>query len=181
MLNHLSDYIKDVYNKKKIFILTDDIVKDLYLDKVINSLSNDYDVDYVAIPNGEASKNISTYAYACEELINKGIKRNHLLLALGGGVIGDLCGFVAATLYRGIPYIGIPTTLLSQMDSSIGGKTGIDFAGRKNILGAFKQPSMVLIDPETLNTLDEREFNNGMGELIKHGAIGNYEVVTASN
>ena len=177
LLNHLSDYIKDVYNNKKIFILTDDIVKDLYLDKVINSLSNDYDVDYVAIPNGEASKNISTYAYVCEELINKGIKRNHLLLALGGGVIGDLCGFVAATLYRGIPYIGIPTTLLSQMDSSIGGKTGIDFAGRKNILGAFKQPSMVLIDPETLNTLDEREFNNGMGELIKHGAIGNKKLL----
>ncbi len=177
LLNHLSDYIKGVYNNKKIFILTDDIVKNLYLDKVINSLANDYDVDYVVIPNGEDSKNISTYAYVCEKLINIGIKRNHLLLALGGGVIGDLCGFVAATLYRGIPYIGIPTTLLSQVDSSIGGKTGIDFAGRKNILGAFKQPSMVLIDPETLNTLDEREFNNGMGELIKHGAIGNKKLL----
>ena len=98
-------------------------------------------------------------------------------MALGGGVIGDLCGFVASSLYRGIPYIGVPTSLLSQMDSSIGGKTGIDFFGRKNILGAFKQPSMVLIDPKTLDTLDPSEYTSGMGELIKHGAIGNKKLL----
>ena len=173
LLNNISKYIKEVYKNKKIFILTDDNVEKLYLNTVISSLKNDFDVDYVVIPHGEESKCLSTYAYVCEELIKKDIRRNHLLLALGGGVIGDLTGFVAATLYRGIPYIGIPTSLLSQMDSSIGGKTGIDFYNRKNILGAFKQPSMVLIDPKTLDTLDEIEFNNGMGELIKHGAIGN--------
>lgn len=177
LLSHLSFYIKNVYKNKKIYILTDDNVEKLYLNQAIKALENDFDVDYVVIPHGEESKTISTYANVCEALIEKGIKRNHLLLALGGGVIGDLCGFVAATLYRGIPYVGIPTSLLSQMDSSIGGKTGIDFAGRKNILGAFKQPSMVLIDPKTLDTLDEREFNNGMGELIKHGAIGNYKLL----
>lgn len=177
LLCHLSFYIKNIYKNKKIFIITDDIVKDLYLCKVINSLENDYEIDYVVIPNGEQSKSLAQYANVCEELINKGIKRNHLLIALGGGVVGDLCGFVAATLYRGLSYVGIPTTLLSQMDSSIGGKTGIDFNGRKNILGAFKQPSMVLIDPKVLNTLDEREFNNGMGELIKHAAIGNRNLV----
>lgn len=177
LLSHLSFYIEKVYKNKKIFIITDDKVASIYLDKVVKELSNKYDVDYVEIKNGEESKNISTYAYICEELINKGIKRNHLLLALGGGVIGDMTGFVASTLYRGLPYIGIPTSLLSQMDSSIGGKTGIDFAGRKNILGCFKQPLMVLIDPKTLNTLDDREFNNGMGELIKHGAIGNYNLL----
>lgn len=177
LLSHLSFYIKSVYKNKKIYILTDDNVEKLYLNQVIKSLENDFDVDYVVIPHGEESKTINTYITVCESLIDKGIKRNHLLLALGGGVIGDLCGFVAATLYRGIPYIGIPTSLLSQMDSSIGGKTGVDFAGRKNILGAFKQPSMVLIDPKTLDTLDEREFNNGMGELIKHGAIGNYKLL----
>lgn len=173
LLDKLGMYIQEVYKNKKIFILTDDKVSDLYLKKVIHALKDTYELDYVIIPNGEESKNIEIYAKCCEELINKGIKRNHLLLALGGGVIGDLCGFIASTLYRGIPYIGIPTSLLSQMDSSIGGKTGIDFAGRKNILGAFKQPLCVFIDPETLDTLDEREFNNGMGELIKHGAIGN--------
>ncbi len=177
LLSHLCFYIQKVYKNKKIFIVTDDTVKALYLDKVMNSLEQNYEVDYVVIPHGEESKNITVYARVCEQLIDKGIKRNHLLLALGGGVIGDLCGFVAATLYRGIPYVGIPTTLLSQMDSSIGGKTGIDFAGKKNILGVFKQPSMVLIDPKTLDTLDEREFNNGMGELIKHGAIGNKKLI----
>lgn len=177
LLSHLSLYISKVYKNKKIFIITDDKVGPLYLKRIIKELSNTYDVDYVVIKNGEESKNINTYAYICEELINKGIKRNHLLIALGGGVIGDMTGFVASTLYRGLPYVGIPTSLLSQMDSSIGGKTGIDFAGRKNILGCFKQPIMVLIDPKTLDTLDDREFNNGMGELIKHGAIGNYNLL----
>ncbi len=173
LLNHLSFYIKQVYQNNKIFIITDDNVEKLYLNNVIKSLEKDFIVDYVIIPHGEKSKSIITYADVCEKLIDKGIKRNNLLIALGGGVVGDLCGFVAATLYRGLPYVGIPTSLLAQMDSSIGGKTGIDFYNLKNIIGAFKQPKMVLIDPLTLNTLDKREFNNGMGELIKHGAIGN--------
>ena len=176
LLSNLERYISKVYHNKKIYILTDDIVEKLYLDKVIKALSN-YEVDYVVVPNGEDSKSLNTYAYVCEELIKKNIRRNHLLLALGGGVIGDLCGFVASTLYRGIPYIGIPTTLLSQMDSSIGGKTGIDFCGRKNILGCFKQPSMVLIDPTVLKTLTLDDFTSGMGELIKHGAIGNKKLL----
>ena len=177
LLDHLSFYIKEVYKNKKIFIITDDNVKRLYLEKVINSLKNDFELDSVVVPHGEESKSLKIYAEVCEALIDKGIKRNNLLIALGGGVIGDLCGFVAATLYRGLPYVGIPTSLLSQMDSSIGGKTGIDFYNKKNILGAFKQPKMVLIDPLTLNTLDKREFNNGMGELIKHGAIGNINLL----
>ena len=176
ILFNLSKYIKEVYKENKIFIITDDLVSKYYLNIVKDALS-DYIVEWVIIPNGEASKNINTYIYVCEELLKKDIRRNHLLLALGGGVIGDLTGFVAATLYRGLPYIGIPTSLLSQMDSSIGGKTGIDFFGRKNIVGAFKQPLMVIIDPKTLDTLDKREFNNGMGELIKHGAIGNYDLL----
>ena len=177
LINNLSFFIKNVYKNKKVYILTDDNVEKLYLDKAIKGLSDLYDVDYVVIPHGEESKVIEKYIYVCEELIKKDIRRNELLIALGGGVIGDLCGFVASTLYRGIPYVGVPTSLLSQMDSSIGGKTGIDFYNRKNILGAFKQPSMVLIDPETLKTLDKREFNNGMGELIKHGAIGNINLL----
>lgn len=176
-LDNVNTYIKTIYNNDKIFIITDDKVKDLYLDKVIKSLEKDYIVDYVVIPNGEASKTLEKYAYICEELLKKDIRRNNLIVALGGGVIGDISGFVASSLFRGLPYVGIPTSLLAQMDSSIGGKTGIDFYGRKNILGAFKQPKMVIIDPNTINTLDEREFNNGMGELIKHGAIGNKELL----
>ena len=177
VLDRLNDYIKTIYKNDKIFIITDDKVKDLYLDKAMKSLSADYIVDYVVIPNGEASKTLEKYAYICEELLKKDIRRNNLIIALGGGVIGDISGFVASSLFRGIPYVGVPTSLLAQMDSSIGGKTGIDFYGRKNILGAFKQPKMVLIDPLTINSLDEREFNNGMGELIKHGAIGNKKLL----
>lgn len=173
LLFHLSFYIKSVYREKKIFIITDDLVSKYYLDIVKNSLSDEFEVESVIIPNGETSKNIDVYADVCKELLAKDIRRNHLLLALGGGVVGDLTGFIAATLYRGLPYVGVPTSLLSQMDSSIGGKTGIDFYERKNIIGAFKQPLMVLIDPKTLDTLEKKEFNNGMGELIKHGAIGN--------
>lgn len=177
ILSRLSFYIKEIYKNKKIYIVSDDTVASLYLDKVIASLKDDFDVDYIIIPHGEESKSIEMYIKVCEGLIEKNIRRNELLLGLGGGVIGDLTGFVASSLYRGIPYVNVPTSLLSQMDSSIGGKTGIDFYGRKNILGAFKQPSLVLIDPLTLNSLPKREFNNGMGELIKHGAIGNKKLL----
>ena len=176
IINNASNYIKQVYNNKKVYIITDSNVEKLYLNQLIKALSNDFDVDYVVVKAGEESKCLSVYASVCEQLLEKNIRRNELLIALGGGVIGDLVGFVAATLYRGIPYVGIPTSLLSQMDSSIGGKTGIDFYNRKNIIGCFKQPSLVLIDPLTHKTLDKREFNNGMGELIKHAIIGNAEI-----
>ena len=173
IINNASNYIKQVYNNKKVYIITDSNVEKLYLNQLMNSLSSDFIVDYVVVPAGEESKCLSVYANVCEKLLEKNIRRNELLIALGGGVIGDLVGFIAATLYRGIPYVGIPTSLLSQMDSSIGGKTGIDFYNRKNIIGCFKQPSLVLIDPLTHATLDQKEFNNGMGELIKHAVIGN--------
>ena len=172
ILFHLSFYIKEIYQNKKIYIITDDNVEKYYLETVMNSLK-DYEVESVVVPHGEASKSIELYTKVVKELLDKDIRRNELLLALGGGVIGDLTGFVAATLYRGLPYVSVPTSLLSQMDSSIGGKTGIDFYERKNILGCFKQPKLVLIDPKTLHTLSKREWNNGMGELIKHAAIGN--------
>ena len=177
IINNALEYIEKIYNNNRIFIITDDNVGDLYLDNLIEALEKKYEVDFVVIPHGENSKNINVYSQICEALLKKDIRRNHLLIALGGGVIGDMCGFVASTLYRGLPYVGIPTSLLSQMDSSIGGKTGIDFYNRKNILGAFKQPKLVLIDPLVLDSLDEREFNNGMGELIKHGAIGNKKLL----
>lgn len=176
ILFHLSFYIKQIYKNKKIYIITDDIVAPLYLDIACQSLKQDFEVDYIILPHGEQAKSIEVYASTVTKLLDKNIRRNELLLALGGGVIGDLTGFIAATLYRGIPYVGVPTTLLSQMDSSIGGKTGIDFYNRKNILGSFKQPELVLIDPKTLATLSKEEFSNGMGELIKHAVIGNPEL-----
>ena len=173
IISKANEYIKEVYKNKKVYIITDSNVEKLYLNQVIEVLKNDFIVDYVVIPAGEESKCLNVYASVIDSLLEKNIRRNELLIALGGGVIGDLVGFISATLYRGLPYVSIPTSLLSQMDSSIGGKTGIDFYDRKNIIGCFKQPSLVLIDPLTHKTLDKREFNNGMGELIKHAIIGN--------
>ncbi len=173
ILSRLSFFIAEIYKNKKIYIITDDQVAEFYLQKVRTILEEKFIVEDVIVPHGESSKSIETYCSVVKQLLNKNIRRNELLLALGGGVIGDLTGLVAATLYRGLPYMSIPTSLLSQMDSSIGGKTGIDFDERKNIIGCFKQPKLVLIDPNTLNTLPVEEFKNGMGELIKHAVIGN--------
>ena len=176
ILDKAGDYIKNIYKGKNIFIITDDIVEGLYLNRLAKALAS-YNIYTTSFKNGEDSKSITTYINLCTSLIENDIRRGDLLIALGGGVTGDMVGFIASTIYRGIDYINIPTTLLSQMDSSIGGKTGIDFYGRKNIIGAFKQPLMVLIDPLLLNTLDNRELNNGMGELIKHGAIGSKDLL----
>jgi len=172
--NNIEDYlsieIKKIYKNRKIYIITDERVGALYLNKIVDLLS-DFDVKYIIIEGYEKSKSIETYSHVCKKLIELGAAREEMLIALGGGVIGDLVGFVAATLYRGMPFVQIPTSLLAQVDSSIGGKTGIDFAGHKNILGAFNQPKLVLIDPKFLQTLPIREMKNGYAEMIKHALI----------
>ena len=173
ILDKALDYISTVYNNKKVYIITDDLVSTFYLERLENILKEKYIVHSIIIKNGETSKCFDSYVDVCKKLIELDIRRNELLIALGGGVVGDLTGFVASTIYRGVPYVQIPTSLLAQMDSSIGGKCGIDFYDRKNIIGAFKQPKLVLIDPKTLDTLSDREFANGMAELIKHSIIGN--------
>ena len=170
LLVNIDDEIKKVYKNKNVYIITDERVAKLYLQNVKNALSS-FSVQAIIIEGYEKSKSLETYASVCEELINLGASRGELLIALGGGVIGDLVGFVASTLYRGMPFVQIPTTLLAQVDSSIGGKTGIDFLGHKNILGAFNQPKLVLIDPTVLKTLPIRELKNGYGEMIKHALI----------
>ncbi len=172
-LNHLSFYLKNIYHGSKIYIITDDMVASYYLAKVVQELKQSYRVESIEIPHGEASKSLTIYQTVIQALLAKNIHRNELLIGLGGGVVGDLTGFIAATLYRGLPYVNIPTSLLSQLDSSIGGKTGIDFLNHKNVIGAFHQPKLVVIDPHTLATLPQEERNNGMGELIKHALIGN--------
>ena len=172
---YIEKEIKEVYSNKNIYIITDERVGSLYLDEISSSLKS-YNVKSIVIEGYESSKSLETYAYLCEELINLGATRGELLIALGGGVIGDLVGFVAATLYRGMPFIQIPTSLLAQVDSSIGGKTGIDFIGHKNILGAFNQPIKVLIDPLFLKTLPIRELKNGYAEMIKHAFIYSYDL-----
>ena len=120
---------------------------------------------------GEASKSMTQTETLCREMIRAGHDRTSLVIALGGGVVGDLAGFVAAVFYRGLPFVQIPTTIVSQVDSSVGGKTGVNTPEGKNLLGAFHQPALVLVDPDTLLTLPDREFREGFAEVIKHAAI----------
>lgn len=175
LLDDLDSEIRKVYNNKTIYIITDKRVAAHYLDRVCDSLHS-FNIKTIVIEGYEKSKSLEVYAQICEKLIFTGASRKELLIALGGGVIGDLVGFVAATLYRGMPFVQIPTSLLAQVDSSIGGKTGIDFLGHKNILGAFNQPELVLIDPTVLKTLPARELKNGYGEMIKHALISSKEL-----
>ncbi|RYD20137.1 MAG: 3-dehydroquinate synthase [Verrucomicrobiaceae bacterium] len=123
------------------------------------------------VPAGEASKSISHTEELCREMIRAGHDRKSLVVALGGGVVGDLAGFVAAIFYRGVPFVQIPTTIVSHVDSSVGGKTGVNVGEGKNLLGAFHQPRLVIVDPEILSTLPDREYHEGFAEAIKHAAI----------
>lgn len=159
-------------DKKKICIVTDSNVAPLYLDDIaaIASKSSRYVTSYT-IPAGEENKNLDTVRGVYEHLIKEKFDRKDYLIALGGGVVGDLCGFTAATYLRGIGFIQIPTTLLSQVDSSIGGKTGVDFDSYKNMVGAFHMPKLVYTNVSALKSLPEEQYSNGMGEVIKHGLI----------
>ncbi len=171
IIYHLPEYLRKIYHRRGLFVVTDRHVYDLYHLKLAHILS-EYQVQFVVIEPGEKSKSFEVYRNVIDTLIEKGIKRTDLILSFGGGVVGDLAGFVAATLYRGIPYVQIPTTLLAQVDSSIGGKVGIDLPSGKNLVGAFYPPKLVIIDPELLHTLSEREYRNGLAEMIKAGLIG---------
>ena len=163
-LNNISDYC-DI--KKKALVVTDDGVPEIYSKTVASQFSKSV---IKTIPQGEKSKNFDTYKALLEALNENEFSRNDCVVAVGGGVVGDLSGFTAATYMRGITFYNIPTTLLSQVDSSIGGKTAIDFGGYKNTVGAFYQPSAVIIDPDVLKTLDPRQLNNGLAESIKMAA-----------
>ena len=157
---------------RKIFIVTDHNVEKLYLNAVKESLlSEGFEVDYYSIVPGESSKNQDELFEIYNKLNEFQISRADGVLALGGGVVGDLAGFAAATYLRGVPLIGIPTTLLSQVDSSVGGKTAIDMPFGKNMVGSFYQPQVVIIDPKVLATLPRSVMNDGMAEVIKYGCI----------
>lgn len=157
---------------RKLCIVTDSNVAPLYLQQVEKALSPYCaKTDAYVFPAGEEHKNIDTVKALYEFLILHHYDRSDTLVALGGGVTGDLCGFAAATYLRGISFIQIPTTLLSQVDSSIGGKTGVDFDAYKNMVGAFHMPSLVYINTATLLSLTEEQFACGMGEIVKHGLI----------
>lgn len=164
--------IANVLTPRRCALVTDSNVAPLYAGIVHQSLEKSgFQPVLITIPAGEASKSLSLTEKICDAMIASGLDRSALLIALGGGVIGDLAGFAASIYYRGIPFIQIPTTIVAQVDSSIGGKTGVNASGGKNLIGAFHQPSLVIADVDTLASLPPREFNEGFAEVIKHAAI----------
>lgn len=172
----LPQAMRDINAPKKVLIVTDSNVKELYADEVKATLDESgFDTAVYTFEAGEENKNMNSILGICGACVEHGLDRKSMIAALGGGVVGDMAGFAAAIYMRGIDFIQIPTTLLSQSDSSVGGKTGIDFASGKNILGAFHQPRLVYINASTLKTLSEEQFVSGMGEVIKHGIIRDNE------
>ena len=156
----------------RLFVVTDSTVGPLYLNRIIPSLENaGFESAICEIPAGEASKCVEQLSRLWECMMDFGLTRTDAVVALGGGVVGDLAGFAAATILRGVDFVQIPTTLLAQVDSSVGGKVAIDLQHGKNLAGAFWQPRLVLMDPAVLGTLDDKTFADGMAEVIKYGCI----------
>lgn len=153
-------------------VVTDSTVGALYAGTVCDSLrAAGSEPLVVTVPSGETSKSLTQAEAVCDRMIGSGLDRGAFVVALGGGVVGDLAGFVAAIYYRGIPFVQIPTTIIAQVDSAVGGKTGVNATGGKNLIGAFHQPHLVLADVDTLDSLPPRERNQGFAEIIKHGVI----------
>ena len=177
LIKNIGNYIKDFLNPIKTVIITDDIVDSLYSQTVENSLKNSgFEVLKYVIENGEKSKNGQNFLKICEFLAENHITKSDLIIALGGGVVGDLAGFVSASYLRSIKFIQVPTTLLAAVDSSVGGKNAIDIKSGKNLVGAFYQPKLVLCDYSTLSTLKPEIFTDGCAEVIKYAVIGNKEL-----
>ncbi len=155
-------------------IVTNETVAPLYLGKLKSCLGGKA-VEAIELPDGEAHKTLDTARSILDKLVETGANRDTTVVALGGGVVGDIAGFAAACYMRGVAFIQVPTTLLAQVDSSVGGKTGVNHPKGKNLIGAFHQPQIVVIDTDTLQTLPERELKAGLAEVIKHGAIADSE------
>jgi 3-dehydroquinate synthase len=171
-LDALPDYLSQIYFPSTLTVITNDTVNNLFGDILLSILEDvGNTVSIITIEDGEQYKSFSTLSYIYDELVSYNVDRSSGIIAFGGGVVGDIAGFAAATFMRGIPYVQVPTTLLSQVDSSVGGKTAINHPTGKNLIGAFNQPKLVCIDVELLNSLPDREFNAGIAEVIKYGVI----------
>lgn len=177
LINKSGSIIKDFVGENTAFVITDDNVWGIYGDKFSNILSS-ANVNYsvMVLPNGEKTKSISHLTDIYNKMAEIKMTRTDYIIALGGGVVGDISGFAASTFLRGIKFIQIPTTLLAQVDSSVGGKVAVNLDGGKNLVGSFYQPQAVLIDPDMLDTLSERIFNDGMAEVIKYALIWDKEL-----
>ncbi|HIV86417.1 MAG TPA: 3-dehydroquinate synthase [Candidatus Monoglobus merdigallinarum] len=172
ILKDTADFIKNVFSGEKIAVVTDTNVEPLYSGEVLKSLDKSgYKTKLITVPAGEKSKSVDMLNMLYNDMLDFGLTRTDLIIALGGGVVGDLTGYCAASLLRGIPYVQMPTTLLAQVDSSVGGKVAVNLEKGKNLVGAFNQPKAVIIDVDCLKTLSRRILCDGMAEVIKYGAI----------
>ena len=165
-----SDLLTRHIRSKQVMVVSNDTVAPLYLDKVMQGLSG-FDAASVILPDGEQYKTLDTLNSIFTALLEARYNRDCTLVALGGGVVGDITGYAAASYQRGVAFLQVPTTLLAQVDSSVGGKTGVNHALGKNMIGAFHQPGCVVIDTDTLDTLDDRQLSAGLAEVIKYGLI----------
>ena len=175
LLSRAAAVIGETFSPSRIHIVSDSTVAPLYLQKLEQQFT--LPVTHTVIPAGEEHKRLSTVEGIYHDLLANGMTRKDLIVALGGGVVGDITGFAAATFLRGVSLCQIPTTLLAQVDSSVGGKTGVDMPEGKNLVGAFYQPRLVLIDPAVLATLPDQTFADGMAEVVKYGYISNREIL----
>lgn len=179
LLNNTGEHIAQIHNSGKAAIISDSNVWPLYGSTVQSSLEKaGFKCSSYVFPAGEASKNTGTYLNILNFLAESQVTRSDLIIALGGGVVGDITGFAAATFLRGVSYVQIPTSLLAMVDSSVGGKTAIDLPAGKNLVGAFKQPSLVLCDVSTLTTLPSEQFLDGCAEIIKYGMLYDFDLFT---
>ena len=172
ILPRTGELVRKLLTPSRCAVITDSHVGPLYADEVTRSLEQaGFKPTVIAVPAGEESKSMARAETVCDQMTEEGLDRGAFVVALGGGVIGDLAGFVASIYYRGIPYVQIPTTVVAQVDSAIGGKTGVNARQGKNLIGSFYQPIQVITDPAVLASLPAREFNEGVAEIIKHAVI----------
>jgi len=180
LLQQLGEYTRKYLPRKTCAIISDTNIALLFGERVINSLTGaGFQPTLITIPAGEQSKTLEQAGAICDQMIAAGLDRQSFVIGLGGGMVGDISGFVAAIFHRGIPHVQIPTTLLAMVDSSIGGKTGVNTSAGKNLIGAIHHPSLVIDDVDLLKTLPRREFNQGFAEIIKHAITADAEMFDA--
>ena len=180
ILNCIGEKLEDIYKGKNVVVITDYNVEKLYLNVLKKSLlDSGFEVNVISIEPGEKSKTLDVLKNVYRDLCKFNIRRNDIIISFGGGVVGDLGGFAAATYLRGIKYIQVPTSILAQVDSSIGGKVAVDLPWGKNLVGNFYHPDVVFIDPDVLSSLKRRFFSDGMSEVIKYGFIRDKSILKA--
>lgn len=182
VLDRAAQYISNRFSRSKLFIVIDEKVYRLHNEYINKHLSESFSkIILYVVPSGEKSKSLDQFSRIVDFILENGVERSTPLMAIGGGVVGDLVGFVAASVLRGIPLFHVPTTLLAMVDSSIGGKTGVNHSTGKNLIGSFYQPKGVFADVNFLKSLDEKEWVNGLSEIIKYGMIEDSGILSQIN